>query len=305
MMKISQSILALTAFLGIGVASAAFVPQDDAKAQFSSTENPHSVWRYGWSSTLGGPLHVYHDLYDVHGAELWSDASIVDSTCPHVSYYPLNVPYLNIEPHSMYMHPGPGNQFSHCVWTAPATGVYNIRARFTSISTGDPRAYILKNGNPIDDSQLTQGNAWVFSRNTVALAAGDTIDAAVGVGPSNSFVSDETKFSFTITRGANVPIPSGDFKGSITGNSGPGLFEGVLTAHILKTGELTGELKLGPLRIPLKGSFNPSGEYSTVAKLRDGSQLTISLSVGATRQLTGTISYYHSQITFILGHQLF
>jgi hypothetical protein len=104
-----------------------------------------------------------------------------------------------IPAHAMTIHPGPANQFSHCVWKAPAAGRYDIEASFTPLSTGGPHAYMLKNGVSIGDSLLPAGTPWSCSFKSMQLAAGDTIDAVVGVGNNGGYFNDLTQFSFTVT----------------------------------------------------------------------------------------------------------
>jgi hypothetical protein len=263
----------------------------DAKADFSFTKNPHGQWTYGWSVNIAGPLTVYGDPFTVNGIEFWGDNSIEELNDPHVGYSPLDEVNSNILPHTMVMHPGPGNQFTHCIWTAPTAGMYQITSSFTSLSYGGPHAYILQDGVTIGDSLLTQGVPWSASYNSVALAAGDTIEAVVGVGSDGVFFNDETQFSFTITGGATrtASFTPGVYRGLLTGASGPGGVGGAFTAHLQKDGQFTARLNFGGERVTLNGRLNGSSPYSTVVRLKDGTQLTVSLS-DVNGSLTGTVS---------------
>ena len=181
------------------MATAANALTYDARTDFSTTQNPNGVWAYGWSADLTGPLHVYADFRtENNGGYHWTDKSIEDSDAPHVSYYPLDVPWQYVPPHSMLIHPGPLKQFSHCVWTAPEAGIYDIQASFTAVDFGGPHAYLLKNHAIIADYLLATHKPENFSSKSVSLAAGDTIDVALGVGRSNTYYNDTTQFSLTI-----------------------------------------------------------------------------------------------------------
>jgi hypothetical protein len=179
---------------------AAFAQSYDARADFSFTHNPNGVWTYGWSTELAGPLHVYPNPFITASSYNWGDAAIESLGGPHVAYNPHDVTIDSIPGHAMNIHPGPRNQFSHCVWKAPGAGVYSVQASFTSLSSGSPHAYVLKDGVPLGDSLLVNGTPWASAFDSVSLAAGDTIDAALGVGTDGSFFNDETQFSFTITK---------------------------------------------------------------------------------------------------------
>jgi hypothetical protein len=264
----------------------------DAKTDFSFTQNPNGAWSYGWSATLGGQLHLYGSPVLTSGFELWQDPTITSLNDPNLGYNPRDTQFQYFPPQSMIMHPGPQNQFSNCVWTAPAAGVYNIQAVFTAIWTGGPHGYLLKNGVAVNDGALTQDNPWSVTLSSVSLAAGDTIDAAVGVGASGVFFNDNTDFSLTITRvnSASGGVSPGIYRALITGTSGTGVPAGALNATVRKGGSFSGTLYWAGTRIPLKGKFDTNGAYSTVLKLKDGASLAISLGFDPQGNLTGTVT---------------
>ena len=71
---------------------------------------------------------------------------------------------------------------------------------FTAVDFGGPHAYFLKNHSIIADYFLTTHKPENFSSKSVSLAAGDTIDVALGVGRSNTYYNDTTQFSLTIDK---------------------------------------------------------------------------------------------------------
>src|SRR5271170_3661277 len=115
----------------LGAASASFGQVYDAYAGFSATQNPSGPWTYGWSTDLGGPLVVYRQTFVILGGDNWSDPSINFGGDPNVAYVPVDDTSADVPPGTMAFHPGPGNQFSHCCFTVPAAGTYNIQASFT------------------------------------------------------------------------------------------------------------------------------------------------------------------------------
>jgi hypothetical protein len=263
----------------------------DAGRDFSWTQNPNGVWTYGWSATLGGPLHQYKDLIRVMGQFLWEDNSITVANDPNLGYNARTTPFQYFPPRCMLMHPGPQNQISNCVWTAPAAGIYTIQSTFVAIWTGGPHGYLLENGVKISDSLLTQNRPWSVALNAVTLAAGDKIDAALGVGSDGVYFNDNTYFSLRITKldspGATA---AGYFKAVIVGASGAGLPAGALSATVYKGGSFTAVLDWGGERIPLEGSFAAAGGNDTrIVKLKNGTSIVLSLGFDGAGKLTGSV----------------
>ncbi len=198
-MNIQRSLPVLLAWFGIAFAAHGQKTYDPS-ADFSATQNPHGVWTFGWSAEIAGLLHIYKHSFETASSHNWSDETILSLGAPCMAYNWHNATIDNIPGRSMYMHPGPQNQFSHCIFTATASALYDIHASFTAISTGAPRVYILHNRRSISSSRLKQGKPWKFSLNSVDLEPGDTLDVVVGVGTNNVFFSDGTAFSLTISR---------------------------------------------------------------------------------------------------------
>jgi hypothetical protein len=274
----------------------------DAKADFSTTLNPSGPWSYGWSTELAGPLTLFPNYLVFQGGDKWQDDSILQSGCPNLVYNPSSTTFTGlIPPLALSMHPGPGNQFTHCRWTAAESGTYNIQGSFTPVDYGGPHGYILKNGTSLGDSILTEGVEKDYILNSVVMAAGDTIEAVVGVGADDVFYNDQTDFSLTITPIATgtgtVPPPvgpavAGSYRGlfNLAGASGPA--GGMLTATVAKSGAFTAVLQWAGRRVTLKGSLAKSGVYSSVITLSGGIKITLSLSFDTNGNLTGSVTEY-------------
>ncbi len=99
------------------------------------------------------------------------------------------------------LHPGPAGEYSVVRFTAPAMGQVELEAVFTGIAErATTDVHVLHNGRPLFDGALNldgQGNQAKYTK-SLALAAGDTIDFAVGYG-NGSYGGDSTALAATIT----------------------------------------------------------------------------------------------------------
>lgn len=293
-MRLLRLLALLAACLGYAVFSAPGQTWD-ARTGFSATLNPNGVWSYGWSTTLAGPLTVFPDHEVTEGAYNWVDDSIIENDAPNISDNTLDTTVGVLPAHQIAMHPGPGNQFTHCRWTAAASGTYNVWASFTARDTGGPHGYILENGRTIGDNLLTENIEQDYTFDTLVLEAGDTIEAAVGVGADGVYYNDSTQFSLTITAVATgsqsgEPAVAGGYMGLFNPVDGPGLAGGTISARVTKSGAFTATLNWGGMRVALKGSFKGSGKYASAVTLADGKQVTVSLAFDANGNLTGSVN---------------
>jgi hypothetical protein len=158
---------------------------------FSTTETdiaPGAAGMVGWSSAgnaLQPPLANFNP----------------NSVAVHAGYAP-SVPdgTTVIPPGVADLHPGPSGQYSIARWTAPQAGTFTIQARFSGLSgfggctptTTD--LHIQHNGADIVSGYLNVnggGNAYAATP-TVMVAAGDTVDFAVGYG-NGGYTCDSTE----------------------------------------------------------------------------------------------------------------
>jgi hypothetical protein len=94
-------------------------------------------------------------------------------------------------------------------WTAPSSGLFNITATFSGLSSalgGDSTdVHILLNGTSIFDSIVLGSPSPVKYSGIQNLANGDRIDFAVGIGPDGNDYEDTTALAASIVA---VPEPS-------------------------------------------------------------------------------------------------
>ena len=116
-------------------------------------------------------------------------------------------------PGEMLIHPltdASANTFNVIRWTAPATGTYDILAKWRTPDAGGiydgVDSHLVLNGVSIFDA--TVGSSETSTSQNLVLTAGDTLDFVVGPGASGQNGNDSTVFSAEITL---VPEPSSVF----------------------------------------------------------------------------------------------
>jgi hypothetical protein len=214
--------IVVLAFLPSGYAAQATIY--DVAADFSATNNPNGVWRYGWSSTLTSDLNLYPDpgkFYD--DIDFWVDFGHTDGSPPNVAHNGTGITNdthntITWLPGQFSLHPGNIGEYSHACWTAPYAGTFDIASTFTGIDKGtygNPPGYwgtttdvhvLHKSGDNsislFDGAVNGFGNTSSFST-TVSAGMGDIIDFAVGYGSNQNYTCDTTALSATI-----VPEPA-------------------------------------------------------------------------------------------------
>jgi hypothetical protein len=193
---------------------------DNLEQDFWTTSaNPNGVWSYGWSPTLGSAFNLYTVFSAAETDVAAGAASMVgwstvgaNPTPPLVDVNPNRVAVhagvsasapdgtTIIPPGATDIHPGPQGQYSIARWTAPRSGTFTIEFSFygesgyggCSPTTTD--VHVQHNGADIASGLLNldgAGNGYAASP-MVVVAAGDTIDFAVGYG-NGSYVCDSTE----------------------------------------------------------------------------------------------------------------
>lgn len=162
----------------------------DPHTGFSTASNPNGVYTYGYETTVGGALTSFSNGGAANGAgSTW--------TSPGVDQY-LGVYNLST---TILQHPGSVGQYSVLRITVPTTSTYTISGDFANGDNATTDVHILVNGvsafaNTI--SGVGSFDAFGFSQ---TLAAGSTIDFAVGNG-GNGYNNDSTYLSASV---GNVP----------------------------------------------------------------------------------------------------
>jgi len=192
----------------------------DAANDFSATNNPNGVWRYGWESTLGSTFNLYNrtdNSADLNGLNAWIDPAIAFSRAPAVVHNGTSRPITSVnsvtlQPGQLGSHPGQSNQYSIIRWVAPQTGTYSIDTTFSGLDFVGPTTtdvHVLYNGTSLFNNFINgfgPSSAQSFATSQL-IQAGDTVDFAVGFGQNGNFFQDTTGISATIT-GTAVPEPS-------------------------------------------------------------------------------------------------
>jgi hypothetical protein len=183
---------------------------DSAVGQFSSTLNPNGNWAYGFTSTLGGAFTPLGSGscgslvgWQLSGHEPWVLGNPTASTqvCGTGQ----------VPPTLLDMHPGGAGQDSVVRWTAPSAGTFSINGFFEGIDPAPTTTdvHVLLDGSThLFDGSIGSFNVPLLFNLTRTLAAGDTIDFAVGVGSDGSFIDDSTGLSATIVSSSTVPEPT-------------------------------------------------------------------------------------------------
>lgn len=203
-----------------------FVNNDSAARDFSIWTNPTSRWLYGKAaapgyvvSNYGGPtLIIGNDHWSYGGGAapmLWhngTSAAITEST--------LVTPSMAL---GLLPGPAPTNEYSVVQWKAPASGTYTVAGSFYSLDAASTDVHIIKNGSSVVAGGTVTLSLPVSFSSQVTLAAGGTIDFAVGNG-GNGNANDATGLDVVITQ-----VPTAANVVTNTNDSGAGSLRAALT----------------------------------------------------------------------------
>jgi len=171
-------------------------------ADYSTTNNPNSVWSYGWSVNRGSQFQLYKQSGDSSGLMRWYDGG---SDCPSIGYNPTDqiITYstLQLPPAKLLVHPGPTGENSVIRWTAPVSGIYQIEAVFTGrdIYSTSTDVAILHKSVEIWSGFVNGYDVPLSVSKTVSVNAGDIIDFTVGYGSEPNYSHDSTGIDVIIS----------------------------------------------------------------------------------------------------------
>jgi hypothetical protein len=172
----------------------------DLTTDFSKTSNPNGAWTFGYSLGVpggdGGALIVFTTPRDVAtNVPSWIDPTHEVLGDPCVYRNESGAVFADgIQPGEVALHPGNAGEYAIARWTAPAAGTYSVRVQFKEGDTGDTNGLFLHNGVVLVTEDSTSTNT-IHDR-VVVLAAGDTLDVAVG--HKGDFLDDSTPVVFTV-----------------------------------------------------------------------------------------------------------
>jgi hypothetical protein len=164
----------------------------DAAAEFSATANPNGVWSYGYTNVLAGPFNLAAFPSTVAAVDYWSPNFLGNPDISH-NGTAANVDLITARgwthwsPDDLVMRPGVNGQQAVVRWTSPIASNYAIQGSFVSAdnNTATCDVYVLVNGVVLFAGNVVgpTGTTTNFGLPAVALAAGDTVDFAVGMFP--------------------------------------------------------------------------------------------------------------------------
>src|SRR5436309_12507988 len=220
------SIVAMTSRQSATASSASCTAANyNAVNDFSTTSNPNSPWSYGWEASLGGPFTLNAAERTVYeGLDTWEGPQGCggEFNLPIVSLNhtgtTLNYASGVSQPANMLnLHPSCSGKLSVLRWTAPSTGSFDVAGLFQGIDTRNTTSDVHIRQN--STTALLDGNINGFGNQapfnfTRYLAAGETLDFAVGFGSNGDYNGDSTGLAVTITENI-FNIADGDVAGLI------------------------------------------------------------------------------------------
>jgi hypothetical protein len=194
-----------------------FLFANDPNREFSIVNNPNGVWSYGFTPTLGGSFslsdtaranYVWPSGYQ-QGQDSWTSSGQLDcdngmggtiGRAPASSAGSAVIPWDTLS-----QAPGCHGEYSVLRWTAPLSGTYQFNGSFEGMflacggSTTDVHLR-WNSANPLFDAEIYGfvDNRQAFFDVQQQVAAGDTIDFAVGWGINGSYYCDTTALQLRI-----------------------------------------------------------------------------------------------------------
>lgn len=174
-----------------------------AARDFSAAQNPSGGWSYGYQTSSGSLFTPYPNNNNVFGLEsglhTWYVPNpynypmvIHNGTGTTKTYYGITHP-----PDLLNLYPGVNGEKSVVRWTAPSAGTATIEGRFEGIHTTSTEVTITHNSFPLFAGTINGFGSRTPFTLTRTVAAGDTIEFAVGA--SGDFNTDSTGLSATVT----------------------------------------------------------------------------------------------------------
>lgn len=178
-----------------------------------SGANPSGPWSYGQSASVGAAFTAYTEFLSSPtgyvGLYVWTSGVAGVETNPAAYFNPtakvIVDSTLTAQAGQFFLHPGPLGQYSLARWTAPRAGTYAVRALFEGIDVAPTTTDVHVQHDGVDVASgflnINGGKNTFQSNTTIDVAAGDTLDFAVGNG-GNGYTSDSTALSATVCSGS-------------------------------------------------------------------------------------------------------
>ena len=221
--RIAATMSALGVFL-CGACASATAQTYDASADFDPNSNPSTVnggtFSYGFENTLGTGFTLFPNTtvgqsYSNANVRGWTTAAGFPFVMQNTSTSSQTIPTTAIvlQPKQLVLHPSSSGQFAILRFTAPTSGTYALNSVFTGIDNGagtTTDVHVLLNNVQLFSAEVTGlGATQGYAPAAQTLAAGSTLDFAVGFGTDGANNADSTSLAATITKQtvANTPEP--------------------------------------------------------------------------------------------------
>ena len=200
--------LVLRAGIAIAATILAFAPASraalyDVVSDFSPTNNPNGVWKYGTTSTLGGGFSQLAGQTTCAGEGWGSGGAIFPLIVKNLYGVTVHCNNAFVSPNELLLHPGQSGQLAVIRFTAPSADTYFFNGQFYGVEPpgASTDVHVLANSVAMfNDFVIGTGAPHLFS-GSVALLAGGTLDFAVGFGPDNNYQYDATGLMAVICTG--------------------------------------------------------------------------------------------------------
>jgi hypothetical protein len=246
----------------------------DFEQGFTTQNNPHGVWSYGYSSGFTSPLTLFNQTVqggpDSPNEQLWLSSSVNIGDSPAVEFN--NGPAFNdgnvtALADELLLVAGIGGQYSDLIFTAPADGMYSVVTSFR----GDQYSIgtvvgVVANGTVLFSSSVTAEGQTVPFDTEVSLTAGNTVVFSVGPGGG----LQNTGLSATITGGPPMGVVGNGTAASCT--------DAALNTALSTGGLVTFNCGPGAVTIDISPAGGGTGTktISTDTTIDGGSLITIS-----------------------------
>lgn len=165
----------------------------DPLLDYSTASNPNGVYSYGYENTLGGALTLFSNGGAANGITTAWTSPAVDQ---YLGVYDVGTAILQ--------HPGLGSLYSILRITVATASTYTISGDFANGDHATTDVHILINGTSAFDNTINGPGSQDKFGFTEILAAGSTIDFAVGNG-GNGYNNDSTLLNASVSA---VPEPA-------------------------------------------------------------------------------------------------
>jgi hypothetical protein len=182
----------------------------DVAADFSTELNPTPTgFSYGWKASLTGDFTLFPAVLELAGSYagvsdddprvVWQRSTSATDFV-FVGYNPSDVSVSQVEPHTVYLHPGNDGEQTVVRWSCPRAGTYAIAASFVPRdATTSGVAIVLDNSLPeLFGASVAVGSPASFDQ-SLLLEEGATLDFSVDYGENQNNGQDSTGFAVTIT----------------------------------------------------------------------------------------------------------